>query len=45
MVHRTSLRNDGLDALNGAVDRLVEAERWLDPPADAWLPPADRGQL
>lgn len=45
MVHRTSLRNDGLDALNGAVDRLVEAERWLDPPADAWLPPADRGRL
>jgi hypothetical protein len=41
MVRRTGVRH-GLEALNRAADRLVEAERWLDPPADAWLPPADR---
>lgn len=45
MAHRAELRHPGLDALNRALDRLIPAEGWLDPPAGAWLPAADRALL
>lgn len=45
MVHRPAPRHPGVDALHRALDRLIPAEGWLDPPADAWLPAADRALL
>jgi hypothetical protein len=45
MTHRPSLHHPGLDALNRAIDQLSEAERWLDPPDNSWLCPADRHLL
>ena len=45
MTYRTALQHPGLDALNRAVDQLVDAERWLDRPDSLWLPPADRHLL
>ncbi|WP_053204874.1 LysR family transcriptional regulator [Jiangella muralis] len=45
MAHRAALRHPGLDALHRALDRLIPAEGWLDPPAGAWLPAADRALL
>ncbi|PZF84037.1 LysR family transcriptional regulator [Jiangella anatolica] len=45
MAHRDTLRHPGVDALHRALDRLIPAEGWLDPPAGAWLPAADRALL
>lgn len=45
MTHRRDLRHPGLDALNRAIDQLTGAERWLDPPVNHWLCPADRDLL
>lgn len=42
MIHRATLRHPGVDALHRALDRLIAAEGWLDPPPHAWLPAADR---
>jgi len=45
MIHRAGLRHPGVDALNRAIDELSEAERWLEPPGNSWLAPADRHLL
>lgn len=42
MAHLSGLRHPGVDALHAALDRLIAAEGWLDPPPGAWLPAADR---
>jgi DNA-binding transcriptional LysR family regulator len=42
MIHRTALRHPGVDALHRALDRLIAAEGWLDPPPGSWLPETDR---
>lgn len=42
MIHRAALHHPGVDALHQALDRLIPAEGWLDPPPEAWLPAADR---
>ncbi|HET6856752.1 MAG TPA: LysR family transcriptional regulator [Streptomyces sp.] len=41
LVWRKGLRHKGLEALNRAVDRLVEERQWLALPAGWWLPEAD----
>ncbi|MFH7600361.1 LysR family transcriptional regulator [Streptomyces racemochromogenes] len=40
MVWRADLRHPGLDALDRAAAELQEAHRWLELPADSWLPAA-----
>lgn len=45
MLHRAASTHPGVDALHRALDQLVPGEGWLDPPAGAWLPSADRGLL
>lgn len=45
MAHRAALRHPGIDALHRALDQLIPAEGWLDPPPGAWLPAADRALL
>jgi DNA-binding transcriptional LysR family regulator len=41
MVHHRELRHPALDALRAAADQLARRERWLDPPADHWIPEPD----
>lgn len=45
MAHQATLRHPGVDALHHALDRLIPAEGWLEPPPGAWLPAADRSLL
>jgi DNA-binding transcriptional LysR family regulator len=45
MVHRPDLRHPALDALNRAIDQLVEEQGWHDLPPGSWLAAADRALL
>jgi hypothetical protein len=45
MVYRRDLHHPGLDALHASIDDLARAERWLEPPADAWMPEPDAAAL
>jgi DNA-binding transcriptional LysR family regulator len=42
MVRRPTADRPSSDALEHAVDRLIDTERWLDVPPDAWLATADQ---
>jgi DNA-binding transcriptional LysR family regulator len=41
MVYRRGLRHPGVDALQDSSDEFARSERWLDLPADAWIPEPD----
>lgn len=45
MVHRPNLRHPGLEALNSAIDRLVETEHWHELPASFWMASGDQALL
>lgn len=45
MVHRTGLRHPALEALNTAIDQLVEAERWREVPSSFWMASGDQSLL
>jgi DNA-binding transcriptional LysR family regulator len=45
MVHDRELRHPALDALHAVAAELARGERWLEPPADHWLPDADAAAL
>lgn len=41
LVWRGGRRHTGIDALRAACTEVAVAERWLDLPTDAWIPPMD----
>ncbi len=45
MVHRPNLRHPALEALNSAIDRLVETEHWHEVPASFWMASGDQALL
>lgn len=45
MVHRSGLLHPALEALNAAIDQLVQAEQWLEMPSSFWMASGDHQLL